>query len=214
MSGFLRKENSPGFLKSKHSFLRNKYKVVGYTCSFHVGSELQDKITALKKEGCTSIFHEGIDSTGQLDYKQKFKLVLESLRKEDRLIVTSLLDLGSTQLEVISNLNIIEDKGAYLKVLDLSLDTKTLGEAASMIFGFLGGIMSLEKGLIPEKETKRIETKLSKINLGGRPKTNPKKESLVIKLRNQGFSYRSIREQTGLALTTIRRIIIDNSKAA
>ena len=35
------------------------------------------------------------------------------------------------------------------------------------------------------------------------------KEALVLRLRNEGQSYRSIREQTGLALSTIRRIILE-----
>ena len=45
-------------------------------------------------------------------------------------------------------------------------------------------------------------------NLGGRPKTNNEKEGLVLRLREEGCSYRSIRKQTGLALSTIRRIIV------
>ena len=44
-------------------------------------------------------------------------------------------------------------------------------------------------------------------NLGGRPKTSAKKESLVLRLRKEGESYRSIKEQTGLALATITRIV-------
>ena len=49
-------------------------------------------------------------------------------------------------------------------------------------------------------------------SLGGRPKTSDKKEKLVIRLREDGDSYREIREQTGLGLATIRRIIADNEK--
>ena len=37
--------------------------------------------------------------------------------------------------------------------------------------------------------------------------TSTKKESLVVRLRQEGESYRSIKEQTGLALATITRII-------
>ena len=44
-------------------------------------------------------------------------------------------------------------------------------------------------------------------DLGGRPKTSAKKESLVLRLREEGESYRSIKEQTGLALATITRIV-------
>ena len=45
--------------------------------------------------------------------------------------------------------------------------------------------------------------------MGGRPKTNTEQEALVVRLREEGCSYRSIRKQTGLALSTIRRIIVE-----
>ena len=35
------------------------------------------------------------------------------------------------------------------------------------------------------------------------------KEALVLRLKEEGCSYRSIRKQTGLALSTIRRIIVE-----
>ena len=50
------------------------------------------------------------------------------------------------------------------------------------------------------------------MDLGGRPKTSNKKEKLVLRLREDGDSYREIREQTGLGLATIRRIIADSEK--
>ena len=46
-------------------------------------------------------------------------------------------------------------------------------------------------------------------NLVGRPKTAEKKERLVVRLREEGESYRSIRDQTGLSLATVQRIIKD-----
>ena len=48
------------------------------------------------------------------------------------------------------------------------------------------------------------------LNLGGRPKISKIKETLVLRLRNEGYSYRTIRSQTGVALSTIRRIILDS----
>tara|TARA_B100000579_G_C22671652_1_gene775902 strand:- start:1 stop:273 length:273 start_codon:yes stop_codon:yes gene_type:complete len=39
-------------------------------------------------------------------------------------------------------------------------------------------------------------------SLGGRPKTNKSKEGLIMRLRNEGCSYRNIRDQTGLTLET------------
>ena len=50
--------------------------------------------------------------------------------------------------------------------------------------------------------------------MGGRPKTPPKKEKLVMRLREEGESLRGIREQTGLAVETIRKIIERNKEVA
>ena len=66
----------------------------------------------------------------------------------------------------------------------------------------------LESLRLKEKEL-ILQRRLNGNNLGGRPKISPLKESLVMRLRNEGCSYRSIRTQTGIALSTIRRIILD-----
>ena len=66
-----------------------------------------------------------------------------------------------------------------------------------------------DKSLGERKREQLLRRKLSGNNLGGRPKISPLKESLVIRLRNEGYSYRSIRSQTGIALSTIRRVILE-----
>ena len=66
-----------------------------------------------------------------------------------------------------------------------------------------------DKSLGERKKEQLLHRKLSGNNMGGRPKISPLKESLVIRLRNEGYSYRSIRSQTGIALSTIRRVILE-----
>ena len=66
-----------------------------------------------------------------------------------------------------------------------------------------------DKSLGERKKEQLLRRKLSGNNLGGRPKISPLKESLVIRLRNEGYSYRSIISQTGIALSTIRRVILE-----
>ena len=83
-------------------------------------------------------------------------------------------------------------------------------KANSSIFKILYELDNLEyESLVERKKEKLLHRKLSGNNLGGRPKISPLKESLVIRLRNEGNSYRSIRAQTGIALSTIRRIILE-----
>jgi len=78
------------------------------------------------------------------------------------------------------------------------------------IFKILYELDNLEDKSLGERKKEHIlRRKLSGNNLGGRPKISPLKESLVIRLRNEGYSYRSIRSQTGIALSTIRRVILE-----
>ena len=52
--------------------------------------------------------------------------------------------------------------------------------------------------------------KAGQINgVGGRPKTP--KENKVIELYKEGHSYREIKRLTGVALATIRRVVVDNN---
>ena len=70
------------------------------------------------------------------------------------------------------------------------------------------GFPEVERSLIQERSRESVEhRRRTGGNLGGRPKTTGKKESLVLRLRQEGESYRSIKEQTGLALATITRIV-------
>ena len=73
----------------------------------------------------------------------------------------------------------------------------------------------LERELIRERTLESVaHRKATGGNIGGRPKTNQAKERLVVRLREEGCSYRSVREQTGLALATIRRIVNEQEVAS
>ena len=99
-----------------------------------------------------------------------------------------------------------------MKTLDGLIDTSALGKLAPLVVGLLTGLSEVERSLIQERSRESVEyRRKSGGNLGGRPKTSIKKESLVIRLRGEGESYRSIQEQTGLALATITRIIKEQS---
>ena len=79
-----------------------------------------------------------------------------------------------------------------------------------MLISLLFGLVEVEPSLIRERTLESIQyRKENGGSLGGRPKTNSAKEGLVLRLRKEGCSYRSIRQQTGLALSTIRRIIVE-----
>ena len=118
------------------------------------------------------------------------------------------------QREVINRLHDLQEKGIHVRTLDGLVNTKAMGKMAPVLIGLLTGLNEVEREVTRDLVLESIEhCRSTGGNLGGRPKTNEAKERLVLRLRDEGCSYRSIREQTGLALSTIRRIIAEQEAA-
>ncbi len=169
------------------------------------------QVDELKKAGCEEVFAEKVSSTTPIEKRYELRTCLTALRKGDILCVAKLDRLGRTQVEVINRLNDLQQLGIYVKTLDGLIDTQALGKMAPLVVGLLTGLSEVERSLIQERTRESVEhRRKTGGNLGGRPRTSAKKESLVLRLRREGESYRSIKEQTGLALATIQRILQEN----
>ena len=119
-----------------------------------------------------------------------------------------------TQREVINRLHDLQEKGIHVRTLDGLVNTKAMGKMAPVLIGLLTGLNEVEREVTRDLVLESIEHRRSTGgNLGGRPKTNEAKERLVLRLRDEGCSYRPIREQTRLALSTIQRIIAEQEAA-
>ena len=129
--------------------------------------------------------------------------------------LTTLSRLGRTQTEVIQRLNDLQAEGINVITLDGLVNLEALGKFAPVLIGLLTGLNQVEREQIAERVQMSVDyRRKNNGDLGGRPKTSEKKEKYVLRLREEGESYREIREQTGLGLATIRRrIIADNEKA-
>ena len=190
-------------------------KVIGYArVSSGTGSQTVDaQVEKLKESGCDLIFSETVSTRKTEKERPELMKCLSSLRKGDTLKISTLSRLGRTQREVINRLNDLQAEGINLVTLDGLVNTEALGKFAPILIGLLTGLNEVERDLIQERVNASVEHRRNTGgDLGGRPKTSDKKEKLVIRLREDGDSYREIREQTGLGLATIRRIIADNEK--
>ena len=188
-------------------------KVIGYArVSSGTGSQTVDaQVEKLKESGCDLIFSETVSTRKTEKERPELMKCLSSLRKGDTLKISTLSRLGRTQREVINRLNDLQAEGINLVTLDGLVNTEALGKFAPILIGLLTGLNEVERDLIQERVNASVEHRRNTGgDLGGRPKTSDKKEKLVIRLREDGDSYREIREQTGLGLATIRRIIADN----
>ena len=187
-------------------------KVIGYARIISgKGLQISDpQEEKLKESGCDQIFSETISTRKTEKERPELIKCLSSLRKGDTLKLCTLSRLGRTQTEVIQRLNDLQAEGINVKTLDGLVNLEALGKFAPALIGLLAGLNQVKKQQISERVKMSVNYRReNNLSLGGRPKTSLKKEKLVYRLRDEGDSYREIREQTGLGLATIRRIIAD-----
>ena len=184
-------------------------KVIGYARATNNEHEyLEEQIKFLKEEGCSLVFSEFISLDEEI--KPQLKKAINSLSKGDQLIITELDRAFKNKKECLITINKLINKDIQLRTLTGFFTANESSKDNSSVFKILYELDNLEeKSLAERKKEQLLRRKLSGNNLGGRPKISPLKESLVIRLRNEGYSYRSIRSQTGIALSTIRRVIME-----
>ena len=169
---------------------------------------LEEQIKILKKEGCSLVFSEFISLDEEI--KPQLNKAINSLSQGDQLIITQLDRAFKSKKECLITITNLINKHIHLRTLTGFFAANESSNANSSIFKILYELDNLEdKSLGERKKEQLLRRKLSGNNLGVRPKISPLKESLVIRLRNEGYSYRSIRTQTGIALSTIRRVILE-----
>ena len=184
-------------------------KAVGYARATNDEYEyLEEQIKFLKEEGCSLVFSELISLDEEI--KPQLNKAINCLSKGDQLIMTQLDRAFKNKKECLRTINKLINNDIKLRTLTGFFADNESSNKNSSIFKILYELDNLEdKTLGERKKEQLLRRKLSGNNLGGRPKISPLKESLVIRLRNEGYSYRSIRSQTGIALSTIRRVILE-----
>ena len=186
-----------------------KSKTIGYARA--IDSEfdyLKEQIKCLKNVGCSLIFSEIVSLDEEI--KPELRKALNYLSKGDELVVTKLDRAFSNRNECIKTIHKLLNNDIKLRTLSGFLSPEYSSEISLSIFNILFELDNLDnESLVERKKELILQRRLNGNNLGGRPKISPLKESLVMRLRNEGCSYRSIRTQTGIALSTIRRIILD-----
>mgnify|MGYP001261177859 CR=1 FL=1 len=189
---------------------RHKKLAIGYFCA-ESEAKVKDYYDALQKAGSCLVFQDMMNFKNEGLERRKFLEAISLLKDGDELIIPELSHLGISNKKVLTLLIHLSERKYNIRTLDGFIDTRKFGFLSPSLLGLLLALdnqNNLQSNqLHMSNVVSRPETRS---NLGGRPKTNREKELLVIRLRYEGTSYRSIRNQTGLALSTIRRIIMDS----
>ena len=210
--------NNIGIKFLKNKFIRKKLlsekksdkKLIGYARAIDNEIDyLNKQIDDLNNSGCNSIFSEIISAS--VENKPELQNAFNALTPGDILIIDRLDRPFYSKNDCIKGLNILLQRGIDLKILSSNFSSSERYKPFNLILKVLLELENLDKYISEEKKREMQKNRnIIGLNLGGRPKMSKIKESLVLRLRSEGYSYRTIRSQTGVALSTIRRIILDS----
>ncbi len=186
-----------------------KSNLIGYARALDTDMDyLNRQIYNLNQYGCNFIFSDILKNSD--DKKPQLERAFKFLSKGDFLIVDKLDRAFQSKKEFINTMHTFLIQNINVRTLSGIFSTDNNTELFSLVFKIFYEMDILEKDIETEKKQEVIKKrKIIGENLGGRPKISALKESLVLRLRDEGCSYRTIRSQTGVALSTIRRIILD-----
>ena len=188
---------------------------IGYARCSTTHQDTAAQTAELKGAGCVEVFAEKCPPVHLWRNVTSCVPAWRRCRREMNWVISKLDRLGRSQVEVINRLADLQEKEIQIRTLDGLINTRGLGRLAPLVIGLLTGLAEVERSLIQERTRESVEhRRKTGGNLGGRPRTSEKKERLVLRLRSEGDSYRSIRDQTGISVSTIQRILQNQEVAS
>ena len=157
---------------------------------------------------CVGEYKETISGVKSRDNRPQLRKLLRHsrLRQFDRVIVYSLDRLGRSTVDVINTIHELEEVNVNIFVVKESIDTST---SQGKIFSqFISIFSQMEKDMITERQKSSIERLREKNQKWGKGKllSHTKREE-IMKLKEEGYSYRGICKSLGVSLGSVQHTI-------
>lgn len=180
-------------------------RLIGYARVSTTDQDLTVQQASLNKAGCAIIFEEKRSGTKR-DGREQLDLALKVLTKGDTLVVTRLDRLGRSLRDLANIVHEIEQVGAYLKVLEQSVDTST--SAGRAFFGMLAVFAQFETDVRRERQMEGIsKAKASGVYTGGKSRHDAAK---ILAMANEGMKRSEIARAMSCSRMTVHRALESN----
>ena len=178
--------------------------IFGYARVSTEQQNLDRQLDMLQKYGVNYIYNEKM--TGTKRNRPELEKLLERLTEGDTVVVESLSRLGRSTKDLIWLMETFNTKGVNLVSLKESIDTNT--STGKLLFTLMSAIAQFERDVIADRTREGIASARARGRKGGRPKTNPEKLKMAVKLYNsKQYSIKEIEEMTGIKKDTLYRAI-------
>lgn len=179
---------------------------VGYARVSTTGQSLDTQLEALS--GCEKIFREKI--SGAKDDRPELHAMLEFVREGDVVQVTKLDRLARNTRHLLEISEYLQGKGVALNILNIGINTAT--PTGKLMLTMIGAIATFEREMMLERQAEGIALAKLKGKYKGRKATARDKSHEVIEMLEQGLSKPEISRQLGIGITSIYRIVRNQSK--
>ena len=183
--------------------------LIGYARVSTADQNLDLQLDALKKAGCTKIFHDTI--SGAKSERPGLDDAVAYLRTGDTLTVWRLDRLGRSLQHLIEVINKLNKEDKEFKSLQESLDTAT--PTGKLIFHVLGALAEFERSLIRERTKAGLAAARARGRIGGRPRVlNAKKMALARSmLKDKSNSVGDVSQALGVSRATIYNYVKEDN---
>jgi len=158
---------------------------------------------------CAKIFKEKL-SGGKSDRPELHKAI-DYLREGDSLVITKLDRLARSLTDLHKLVNMIEEKGATLNVLNQAIDTST--SSGKLMFSMLGAFAEFEKDLINERVQEGLVRARAKGVKFGKPRQiQDKDRKRIVELvddENSNLTKQEIADMIGCSRNQVYNIYRD-----
>ncbi len=178
--------------------------VFGYARVSTEQQNLDRQIDMLEKYGVDFIYNEKM--TGTKRNRPELEKLLERLTEGDAVVVESLSRLGRSTKDLIWLMETFNEKGVNLVSLKESIDTTS--STGKLLFALMSAIAQFERDVIADRTREGIASARARGRKGGRPKSDPEKIKMAVKLYNsKQYSIKEIEDMTGIKKDTLYRAI-------
>ena len=178
--------------------------VFGYARVSTEQQNLDRQIDMLEKYGVDFIYNEKM--TGTKRNRPELEKLLERLTEGDTVVVESLSRLGRSTKDLIWLMETFNEKGVNLVSLKESIETTS--STGKLLFALMSAIAQFERDVIADRTREGIASARARGRKGGRPKSNPEKLKMAVKLYNsKQYSIKEIEKMTGIKKDTLYRAI-------
>ena len=177
-------------------------KLIGYARVSTTDQDLSVQREALKCAGVGVVFEEKASGTKR-EGRTELQKVLSILGNGDALVVTRLDRLGRSMRDLANIAHEIEQAGAYLKVIEQSVDTST--PAGRAFYGMLAVFAAFETDVRRERQLEGIAmAKRQGVYKGGKARLD---RARVKELSTAGRGPAAIARELGMARSSVYRLL-------